>query len=85
MKDIDLDVHINILKKTIKAKGEIVEVNIINLFGFILKYNISKWGENFVQDHPNFTFEKLKQTFCKWFKTLKDDEEVYMQLWNIQQ
>ncbi len=57
-----------------------MEVNIINLFGFILKYNISKWGEDFVQDHPNFTFEKRKQTFYKWFKTLKDDEEVYMQL-----
>ncbi len=62
-----------------------MEVNIINLFGFILKYNISKWGENFVQDHPNFTFENLEQTFCKRFKTLKNDEEVYMQLWNIQQ
>ncbi len=62
-----------------------MEVNIINLFGFIFKYNIFKWGENFVQDHPNFTFEKLEQTFCKWFKTLKNNEEVYMQLWNIQQ
>jgi hypothetical protein len=62
-----------------------LEAIIINLFGIILKYNIPKWGENFVQDHPNFTFEKLEQTFCKWFKTLKNDEEVYMQLWNIQQ
>jgi hypothetical protein len=25
----------------------------------------------------------LEQTFCKWFKTMKNDEEVYMQLWNI--
>jgi hypothetical protein len=57
-----------------------VEANIINLFGIIFKYNILKWGENFVQDHPSFTFEKLEQTFCKWFKTLKNDEEVYMQL-----
>jgi hypothetical protein len=62
-----------------------VEINIINLFGFILKYSISKWGEIFFQDHPNFTFEKLEQTFCKWFKTLKNDKEVYMQLRNIQQ
>ncbi len=62
-----------------------MEVNIFNLFGFIFKYNIFKWGENFVEDRPNFTFEKLEQTFCKWFKTLKNNEEVYMQLWNIQQ
>jgi hypothetical protein len=24
----------------------------------------------------------LEQAFCKWFKILKKDEEVYMQLWN---
>jgi hypothetical protein len=42
-----------------------VEVNIINLFGFILKDVISKWGENYIQDHPNCIFEKLEQTFCK--------------------
>jgi hypothetical protein len=28
--------------------GEIVEANIINLFGFIFKYNIFEWDENFV-------------------------------------
>jgi hypothetical protein len=42
-----------------------VEFDIINLFGFTLKDNISKWGENYIQDHTNCTFEKLKQTFCK--------------------
>jgi hypothetical protein len=51
VKDIDLDVHIGVLKKTIKANGENVEVNIINLFGFILKDNISKWGEFVFHDH----------------------------------
>jgi hypothetical protein len=53
------------------------------LFGFTFKDSISKWGENFVQDHPNCTFEELEQTFCKWFKIMKNDKEVYMQ--NIQQ
>jgi hypothetical protein len=62
-----------------------VEANVINLFGFTLRDNIFEWGKNYIQDHPNYTFEKLKQTFCKWFKTLKNDEEVYMQLQNIQQ
>ncbi len=33
----------------------------------------------------NCTFEKLEPTFHKRFKTLKNDEEVYMQLQNIQQ
>jgi hypothetical protein len=44
-----------------------MEANIMNLFGFILWDNILEWGENFVQDHPNYTFEELEQTFCKCF------------------
>jgi hypothetical protein len=62
----------------IKANGETVEANIINLFGFALWDNISKCGENFVQDHSNYTFEKLKQAFCKLFWTMKDVKEVYV-------
>ncbi len=42
-----------------------VEIDIINLFGFTLRGNISEWGENYVQDHLNCTFEKLEQAFCK--------------------
>jgi hypothetical protein len=42
-----------------------------------------EWNENFVQDHPSCMFGKL-EVFCKWFRTLKNDEEVYMQLRNIQ-
>jgi hypothetical protein len=30
-------------------------------------------------------FGKLEQVFCKWFWTVKNDEEAYMQLRNIQQ
>jgi len=63
VKDTNLDAHIKVFKKTIKANMEIMEVNIINLFGFILRNNISEWGKKFVQDHPNCTFEQLEQTF----------------------
>jgi hypothetical protein len=52
---------------------------------FTLKDSFSKRGENYVQDHPNCTFEKLEQAFCKLFKTIKNNEELYMQLRNIQQ
>jgi hypothetical protein len=82
--DIYPDAHIRVFKKAIKANGETVEANIINLFGFTLKDNIFEWGENYVQNHPNYTFEELEQTFCKQFRTVKNDEEVYMQLCNIQ-
>jgi hypothetical protein len=54
-----------VFKKAIKANGETMEANIINMFGFTLKDSIFEWGENFVQDHPSCTFEKLEQAFCK--------------------
>jgi hypothetical protein len=78
VKNTNLNVHIRILKKAIKANGEIMKVDIINLFGFTLRDNISKWGEKCVQDHPNYIFEELEQTFCKQFRTIKNNEEVYM-------
>jgi hypothetical protein len=74
VKDTDLDVHIKVFK-----------VDIINLFGFTFRDNIFEWGENYVQDHPNCTFEELEHAFCKRFKLVKNNEEVYMQLQNIQQ
>ncbi len=78
VKDIDLDANNEIFKKTIKGNGEMVEINIINLIGFILKDTIFEWGENFVQYHPNYIFEKLEQAFHTQFKTMKNDEQVYM-------
>jgi hypothetical protein len=50
IKDIALNVHIRVFKNAIKENMEIVQFDIINLFGFTLKNNILKWGKNFVQD-----------------------------------
>jgi hypothetical protein len=71
VKDTHPNVHIRVFKKAIKANGETMEANIINLFGFILKDSIFDWGENYVQSHPNCTFEELEQAFFKQFKTMK--------------
>jgi hypothetical protein len=78
VKDTNLDVHIKVFKKAIKANGETMEVNIINLLGFTLQNNIIEWGENFIQNHPNYTFKELEQAFCKGFRIVKNNEEVYM-------
>jgi endo-1,4-beta-mannosidase len=43
VKDIDLDAHIRVFEKTIKANGKTMEANIINMFGFTFKDNIFKW------------------------------------------
>ncbi len=50
VKDTDLDVRVKVFKKTIQINGEIVEADIINMFGFTLWNNILEWGggENFV-------------------------------------
>ncbi len=55
-----------------------MEANIINLFSFTLRDNISKWVENFVQDHPSYTFDELEQAFCKHFWIVKNDKEIRM-------
>jgi hypothetical protein len=85
VRDTDPNAHIRVFKKAIKINGETMEANIINLFGFTLKDNIFEWGENYVSNHPNCIFEELEQAFFKRFITIKNDEEVHMQLCNIQQ
>jgi hypothetical protein len=65
VKDTDSDAHIRVLKKAIKANGETMEVDIINLFGFTFNNNIFEQGKIFIQDHPNCTLEELEQAYCK--------------------
>jgi hypothetical protein len=59
VKNTDIDAHIKMFKKAIKTNGEIIETDIINLLGFTLKDRPFEWGENYVEDHPNCTFEEL--------------------------
>jgi hypothetical protein len=54
-----------------------------NCLVLLFRDNIFEWGENYVQNHPNYTFEELEQAFYKQFVIVKNDEEVYMQLCNI--
>jgi hypothetical protein len=67
VKDTNPNAHIIFFKNTIKANGETMETDIINMSSFTLQDNILEWGENFVQDHPNCIFDELEQTFCKHF------------------
>jgi hypothetical protein len=60
VKDNNPNAHIRVFKKAIKTNGETMEANITNLFGFTLRDNIFEWGENYVQEHPNCTFEELE-------------------------
>ncbi len=85
VKDTNFDVHIQIFKKAIKIKGKKINEDIINLLGFMVKENIFKHGENFVQNHHNHTFVELKHAFCKKYLVEKNDEHIYMKLQSIKQ
>jgi hypothetical protein len=76
VKNTNPNVHIRIFKKAIKTNGEIMEANIINLFSFTLWDNILEWGENFVQDHLNYTYDELEQKNYKHFWNVKNDEKT---------
>jgi len=43
------------------------------------------WGDNFVNNHPNYTFNKFAQTFCRRYHKVQMDEQVYMTLQIIKQ
>jgi hypothetical protein len=81
VKDNDHDAHIKIFKKKVKVNGKTMEIDIINLFGFILRDNISKWSENFIRDHPNCTFEELEQTLYKFFWIVNNDKKKSICSW----
>jgi hypothetical protein len=49
IKDIDLDAHIKVFNKAIKANGQTMETDFINLLGFTLKDNIFQRGKHYVQ------------------------------------
>ncbi len=83
MKDTNHDAHIKVFKNAIRANGETMEVDIITLFGFTLWNNALKWAENFVQNHPKYTFDELEQTFNKHFQIMKNDGKFNMHLKNL--
>jgi hypothetical protein len=76
VKNINLDVHIKVFKKAIKANGETMEANVINLFCFTFKIFLN--GEKILSKTIQIAFLK------SWNKHFASDsklfEEVCMQL-----
>jgi deoxyadenosine/deoxycytidine kinase len=46
---------------------------------------ISNWGNNFVNNHLDCTFNEFAQAFCKTYRKVQIDEQVYMTLKIIKQ
>jgi hypothetical protein len=52
---------------------------IILLICFKAHWNtISKWGTNFVKDHPQYIFVEIQQAFCNHYWKEYIDEHIYM-------
>ncbi len=68
VKDTNPNAHIKVLKKAIKVNGETMEDDIINLFGFTFRDNISEWGEKYVRDHLNCTLKRWSKHFASDLK-----------------
>jgi len=72
--------HIQIFKNVITTNGEWENANIVNLFCFTLCDNIFE-QECFFKFHaksPNCVFNELETTFCKHYKKMQINEQVYM-------
>ncbi len=40
---------------------------------------------NYMGDYPKCIFAKLQLAFCKWFRPVQNDEQVYLQLKDLKQ
>ncbi len=82
-KDSNMDVHIKIFKVTIKTNGETINEEITNMFNFKLKDNASYWCNNNMKNHPRYRFVDLEHVFCKQYKIVHNDEQMYLQFKNL--
>jgi len=71
VKDIDLDVHVQMFKTTIQTNGEIKDEDIVHMSIFTLHDTILKYKQNFLAKCSNYNFAKLEQTFYNWVKYMK--------------
>jgi hypothetical protein len=78
VKDSNPNVHVRVFKVGIRANDEIEDLEIIILLSFTLIDIISDWCNNYMGDYLDCTFAKLQLAFCKWFKIVQSDEQVYL-------
>jgi len=78
---MDPNVHVQVFHKATHANEEKNDVDIVNLFCFILHDAISEWGKNFMRAHLVCSFKELVHaTFCKHYLKIQIDEQMYMAL-----
>jgi hypothetical protein len=83
VKDFGPDVHVKVFKAAIRANNEKDDAKIINVFNFTLRDIVSNWCNNYMGDYLHCTFVELQLTFCKRYRKVQNDEQVYLQLENM--
>jgi len=78
VKGFDPYAHVKVFKFVIRAYSEIGDAKIVNLFIFTLNDIMFDWHNNYMGDYPDCTFAKLQLAFCKRYKKVHDDEQVYL-------
>jgi len=82
VKDFDPDAHVKVFKVGIRANSETNDAKIVNLFSFTFKDIVHN---NYMGHYPDYTFVGLQMAFCKRYKKVQNDEQVYLQLKNMKQ
>jgi hypothetical protein len=78
VKDLNPNAYVRVFKATIRANSETNDAKIVNLFSFTLRDIISNWCNNYLGDYPYCTFVELQLTFCKRYKKVQNDEQIYL-------
>jgi hypothetical protein len=78
VKDFDPDAHVKVFKANVRENSETHDAKIVNMFNFTLKDTMFDWCNNYMGDYPNRTFVKLQLVFCKRYKKVQNDEQVYL-------
>ncbi len=55
------------------------------MFSFTLKDIIYGQCNNYMGNYPNCIFVELQLAFCKKYRKIQNDEQVYLQLKNMKQ
>jgi hypothetical protein len=71
-------IYVRVFKVAIRTNSETYDVQIVNLFSFTLKDIVSYWCNNYLEDDPDYIFTKLQLAFCKRYRKVQNDEQVYM-------
>jgi hypothetical protein len=84
-KNLDPNAHVHVFKQAIKVNGVTQECTKFVYFQWTLQDMTLTWEDNFVNNHPDYTFNKFAQVFYTRYNKVQMDEQVNMTLKIIKQ